>query len=204
MVWHFYGKTKTVIISSKNQFRPQFWAQIVVGVETHPYSPFSGLGDHFLAKLWRKPGSDFFVFFKKKKRNRHLYQDFWFCQTNSTITSYRTVRLGAPAKFIILHSKIGRRVDFARARYGTMQSESMRMRWMRPKLARTEWRSKWSIPASGTYFYLRCPVRNLWNNNSKFLRQQVPVEGTRCAGASRAKQITAWLPSIKYIILFFL
>jgi hypothetical protein len=24
MVWHFYGKTKTAIISSKNQFRPQF------------------------------------------------------------------------------------------------------------------------------------------------------------------------------------
>jgi hypothetical protein len=39
---------------------------------------------------------------------------------------YRTVRLGAPAKFIILHSKIGRRVDFARVRYGTMQSEYMR------------------------------------------------------------------------------
>jgi hypothetical protein len=36
---------------------------------------------------------------------------------------YRTVRLGAPAKFIILHRKIGRRVDFARVRYGTMQSE---------------------------------------------------------------------------------
>ena len=24
MVWHFYGKTKTAITSSKNQFRPQF------------------------------------------------------------------------------------------------------------------------------------------------------------------------------------
>ena len=50
MVWHFYGKTKTAIISSKNQFRPQFWAQIVAGVETHPYSeysPFLGPGDHF-------------------------------------------------------------------------------------------------------------------------------------------------------------
>ena len=40
--------------------------------------------------------------------------------------SYRTVRLGAPAKLKKLHSKIGRRVDFARVRYGTMQSESMR------------------------------------------------------------------------------
>jgi hypothetical protein len=39
---------------------------------------------------------------------------------------YRTLRLGAPAKFIILHSEIGRRVDFARVRYGTMPSESMR------------------------------------------------------------------------------
>ena len=47
MVWHFYGKTKTAITSSKNQFRPQFWAQIVAGVETHPYSPFLGPGDHF-------------------------------------------------------------------------------------------------------------------------------------------------------------
>jgi hypothetical protein len=47
MVWHFYGKTKTAIISSKNQFRPQFWAQIVAGVETHPYSLFLGPGDHF-------------------------------------------------------------------------------------------------------------------------------------------------------------
>jgi hypothetical protein len=42
-----------------------------------------------------------------------LYQDFLFFQKNSTITyRYRTVRLGAPVKFIILHSKIGRRVDF--------------------------------------------------------------------------------------------
>ena len=40
--------------------------------------------------------------------------------------SYRTVRLGAPTKLKNLHSKIGRRVDFARVRYGTMQSESMR------------------------------------------------------------------------------
>jgi hypothetical protein len=47
MVWHFYGKTKTAIISSKNQFRPQFCAQIVAGVETHPYSPFLGPSDHF-------------------------------------------------------------------------------------------------------------------------------------------------------------
>ena len=92
MVWHFYGKTKTAITSSKNQFRPQFWAQIVAGVETHPYSPFLGPGDHFFwAKLWGKPGSENFLqgftirFWKK--RNRHLYQDFWFCQTNSTITS---------------------------------------------------------------------------------------------------------------------
>ena len=47
MVWHFYGKPKTAITSSKNQFRPQFWAQIVAGVETHPYSPFLGHGDNF-------------------------------------------------------------------------------------------------------------------------------------------------------------
>ena len=42
-----HGKTKTDIISSKNQFRPQFWAQIVAGVETHPYSLFFGPGGHF-------------------------------------------------------------------------------------------------------------------------------------------------------------
>jgi hypothetical protein len=47
MFWHFYGKTKTAITSSTNQFRPQFWAQIVAGVETPPYSPFLGPGDHF-------------------------------------------------------------------------------------------------------------------------------------------------------------
>jgi hypothetical protein len=47
MVWHFYGKIKTAITSSKNQFRPQLRAQIVAGVETHPYSPFLGPGDHF-------------------------------------------------------------------------------------------------------------------------------------------------------------
>ena len=48
----FMAKLKLpYIISSKNQFRPQFWAQIVAGVETHPYSPFSGPGDFFFAKL---------------------------------------------------------------------------------------------------------------------------------------------------------
>jgi hypothetical protein len=31
----------------KNQFRPQFRAQIVAGVETHRYSPFLGPGGHF-------------------------------------------------------------------------------------------------------------------------------------------------------------
>jgi hypothetical protein len=44
------GKTKIAIISSKNQFRPQFWAQIVAGVETHRYNPFLGPGDHFFLK----------------------------------------------------------------------------------------------------------------------------------------------------------
>jgi hypothetical protein len=39
---------------------------------------------------------------------------------------YPTVRLGAPAKLKKLHSKIGRRVDLARVRYGTMQSERRR------------------------------------------------------------------------------
>ena len=40
-------KTKTAMISSKNQFRPQFWEQIVAGVETHPYCLFLGPGGHF-------------------------------------------------------------------------------------------------------------------------------------------------------------
>jgi hypothetical protein len=51
------GKTKTAIISSKSQFRPQFWAQIVAGVETHRYSPVLGHGDlffFFLGKVMRK------------------------------------------------------------------------------------------------------------------------------------------------------
>jgi hypothetical protein len=47
MVWHFYGETKTAITLSKNQFRPQFCAQVVAGVETHPYSLFLGPGGHF-------------------------------------------------------------------------------------------------------------------------------------------------------------
>ena len=34
--------------------------------------------------------------------------------------------LGCPAKLKNLHSKIGRRVDLARVRYGTMQSERRR------------------------------------------------------------------------------
>jgi hypothetical protein len=41
------GKTKIAIILSKKQFRPQFWAQIVAGVETYRYSPSLGLGDQF-------------------------------------------------------------------------------------------------------------------------------------------------------------
>ena len=40
--------------------------------------------------------------------------------------SYPTVRLGAPANLKYLHSKTGRRVDLARVRYGTMQSERRR------------------------------------------------------------------------------
>ena len=43
--------------------------------------------------------------------------------------SYPTVRLGAPVKLKNLNSKIGRRVDLARVRYGTMQSESMRAKF---------------------------------------------------------------------------
>jgi hypothetical protein len=41
---------------------------------------------------------------------------------------YRTVRLGAHAKLRNLHSRIGRRVDLARVKYGTtcMQSERRR------------------------------------------------------------------------------
>jgi hypothetical protein len=35
--------------------------------------------------------------------------------------------LGAPAKLKNLHGKIGRRVDLARVRYGTMQSERRRI-----------------------------------------------------------------------------
>ena len=91
MVWHFYGKTKTAIISSKNQFRPQFRAQIVAGVETHPYSPFLGPGDHFWQSYEENHVQKIFSrdlpYDFEKKRNRHLYQDFPFCQTNSTITS---------------------------------------------------------------------------------------------------------------------
>ena len=63
----------------------------------------------------------------KLGEDRHELQDTGVLQCGAVWRrSYRTVRLGVPAKFIILHSKIGRRVDFARVRYGTMQSESMR------------------------------------------------------------------------------
>jgi hypothetical protein len=60
MVWHFYGKTKTAITSSKNQFRPQFCAQIVAGVETHPYSPILGPGDHFWQSYEENHGQKIF------------------------------------------------------------------------------------------------------------------------------------------------
>jgi hypothetical protein len=39
--------------------------------------------------------------------------------------SYPTVRLGAPTRLKYLHSKIGRRVDLARVRYGTRCSQSL-------------------------------------------------------------------------------
>jgi hypothetical protein len=54
----------------------------------------------------------------KKKRSEIDFctRIFNFAKGNSRF-SYRTVRLGAPAKFVILHSKIGRRVDFVRVRY---------------------------------------------------------------------------------------
>jgi hypothetical protein len=53
---------------------------------------------------------------------RHELQYSGGCQWGEVgWKSYRTVRLGAPAKLKNLHSKIGRRVDFARVRYGTMQ-----------------------------------------------------------------------------------
>jgi len=105
MAWHFYGKNKTAIISSKNQFRPQFWSQIVAGVETHPYSPFLSTGDHFgrsyeenqVQKIFRRDLPYDFIY--KKKRNRLLYQDFPFCRTNSRISSYGTIGSGALAKF---------------------------------------------------------------------------------------------------------
>ena len=43
--------------------------------------------------------------------------------------SYRIVSLGAPPNLKYLHSKTGRRVDLARVRYGTMQSERRRLRF---------------------------------------------------------------------------
>jgi hypothetical protein len=55
---------------------------------------------------------------------RHELQDPGGCQCGAVWQkSYPTVRLGTPAKLKYLHSKIGRRVDLARVRYGTMQSE---------------------------------------------------------------------------------
>ena len=54
MVWHFYGETKTAIISPKNLFRPQFCAQIVAGVETHPYNPFLGPDNYFLGQSYEE------------------------------------------------------------------------------------------------------------------------------------------------------
>jgi hypothetical protein len=61
----------------------------------------------------------------KNLRHTHSTRDGRIWNQNN-FQSYRTVRLGALAKFAILHSKIGRRVDFARVRYDTMQSKSTR------------------------------------------------------------------------------
>ena len=58
--------------------------------------------------------------------DRHELQDTGVLQWGAVgRRSYRTVRLGAPANLKNLYSKIGRRVDFARVRYGTMHSESI-------------------------------------------------------------------------------
>jgi hypothetical protein len=59
--------------------------------------------------------------------DRHELQNPGGCECGAVRRQgYRTVRLGAAAKFTILHSKIGRRVDFARVtqvRYYAMVAE---------------------------------------------------------------------------------
>jgi hypothetical protein len=89
-VWHFYGKTKTAIISSKNQSRPQFWAQIACWRRDASVQPSFRSWQSFFGKVMRKTRFRKFsvgIYHTiKKKRNRHSYQDFPFCQTNSTIT----------------------------------------------------------------------------------------------------------------------
>ena len=54
---------------------------------------------------------------------------FHFAKRTVEFRRYRTIRLGAPAKFIILHSKIGRRVDFSSYKNPSMQSGSTRTKF---------------------------------------------------------------------------
>ena len=64
----------------------------------------------------------------KLGKDRHELQYPGGCDCGEVrCQSYPTVRLGAPAKLKYLHSKTGRRVDLARVRYGTMQSERRRV-----------------------------------------------------------------------------
>jgi hypothetical protein len=97
-------KTKIVIISSKNQFRPQFWAQIVAGVETHRYKPFFRSWRLFFGKVMR--GTSFRNFairstirFLKTAKSTFVLDNL--VSPRQQYIWYRTVRLGAPYKFWI-------------------------------------------------------------------------------------------------------
>jgi hypothetical protein len=63
----------------------------------------------------------------KLGEDRHELQYPGGCQCGAVRQKrYRIVSLGAPPNLKYLHSKTGRRVDLARVRYGTMQSERRR------------------------------------------------------------------------------
>jgi hypothetical protein len=94
---------------------------------------------------------------KKKEREIDICTRLsHFAKRTVGFRRYRIVRLGAPAKLKKLHSKIGRRVDSARVRYGTMQSESMRSHYGAPSLSAPLFRllPAWWSDVKSVYKYL--------------------------------------------------
>jgi hypothetical protein len=76
-------------------------------------------GQSYEENQFRKLAWGFIMRFKKKNEIDICTTIFHFAKRTVQFRRYRTVRLGAPAKFAILHGKSAGGVDFARVRYLT-------------------------------------------------------------------------------------